>query len=119
MSNALKPCPFCGNNLLDMKEKKQATHRWYFVGCPKCGAIGPARFSNKEAVSWWNKVRINDDVCQADSAEPVAWKLEGGGAPDAVTLDKKYAYIDPLRDVIPLYAMPKITKETHTGGATS
>lgn len=44
---------------------------------------------------------------KADSSEPVAWMLEGGGAPDAVTLDKKYAYIDPLRDVIPLYAMPQ------------
>ncbi|GEM_PF-5406236 len=42
----------------------------------------------------------------AMGSEPTAWKLEGGGAPDHVTLDERVAHADPLRDVTALYEHP-------------
>lgn len=58
MNNELKPCPFCGNDLLEMKDRKNAALTWYFVWCPKCGAGGPNGISNKDsAVAFWNRAR--------------------------------------------------------------
>lgn len=36
-------------------------------------------------------------------AEPVAWLLSGGGAKNNVSFDSGNAYVDPLREVTPLY----------------
>ncbi|WP_448661267.1 hypothetical protein [Enterobacter hormaechei] len=38
--------------------------------------------------------------------EPVAWLLSGGGAKNNVSFDSGNAYVDPLREVTPLYAAP-------------
>ncbi|EGV0696156.1 DUF551 domain-containing protein [Escherichia coli] len=39
-------------------------------------------------------------------AEPVAWLLSGGGAKNNVSFDSGNAYVDPLREVTPLYIAP-------------
>jgi hypothetical protein len=39
-------------------------------------------------------------------AEPVAWLLSGGGAKNNVSFDSGNAYVDPLREVTPLYTAP-------------
>ncbi len=39
-------------------------------------------------------------------AEPVAWLLSGGGAKNIVSFDSGNAYVDPLREVTPLYTAP-------------
>lgn len=38
--------------------------------------------------------------------EPVAWLLSGGGAKNNVSFDSGNAYVDPLREVTPLYIAP-------------
>ena len=42
----------------------------------------------------------------AHEQEPVAWLLSGGGAKNAVSFDSGNAYVDPLREVTPLYTHP-------------
>ncbi|HHA0037632.1 TPA: DUF551 domain-containing protein [Yersinia enterocolitica] len=44
----------------------------------------------------------------AKRAEPVAWLLSGGGAKNIVTFDSGNAYVDPLREVTPLYTTPQL-----------
>ncbi|CNI28908.1 Uncharacterised protein [Yersinia frederiksenii] len=44
----------------------------------------------------------------AKQAEPVAWLLSGGGAKNIVTFDSGNAYVDPLREVTPLYTAPHL-----------
>ena len=39
-------------------------------------------------------------------AEAVAWLLSGGGAKNNVSFDSGNAYVDPLREVTPLYTAP-------------
>lgn len=49
-----------------------------------------------------------DIALAAKRAEPVAWLLSGGGAKNIVTFDSGNAYIDPLREVTPLYTTPQL-----------
>ena len=39
-------------------------------------------------------------------ADPVAWLLSGGGAKNNVSFDSGNAYVDPMREVTPLYTAP-------------
>ena len=42
MSEAIKPCPFCGGT--DVVIDEGTTHRWYVARCDRCGAqAGEAR----------------------------------------------------------------------------
>ncbi|MCU3340555.1 hypothetical protein N8V28_17610 [Enterobacter hormaechei subsp. hoffmannii] len=59
---------------------------------------------------------VNEDAALALAAmklalasievEPVAWLLSGGGAKNNVSFDSGNAYVDPLREVTPLYTAP-------------
>lgn len=42
--------------------------------------------------------------------EPVAWIVDGGGAPKRVTLNPVLANADPLVEVTPLYAAPVVSQ---------
>lgn len=44
----------------------------------------------------------------AMDSKPVAWLLSGGGAKNVVCFDSGNAYADPLREVTPLYAVPRL-----------
>lgn len=49
--DGLRPCPFCGQAVVKVREGKT---RWMY--CPTCGACGPGWFENDEdAISAWNR----------------------------------------------------------------
>ena len=52
MSN-LKPCPFCGHRMAEVKEIKTASHL-FGVECAACNASTGWRSSKKKAVQAWN-----------------------------------------------------------------
>jgi hypothetical protein len=55
MSNNPSPCPWCGSRA----EVEIANYAWCFVCCTDvyaCGAAGPGRDSNLEAVAAWNRM---------------------------------------------------------------
>lgn len=55
----LKPCPFCGGNakLMAPGYKHYLLHRYspHWCKCTQCGAEGPVKASDSEAVEGWNK----------------------------------------------------------------
>lgn len=59
MSHELKPCPFCGNDILLKKKSAAANHFWHFIECPKCGCSGPKGLSDEHSVRWWDQDRVN------------------------------------------------------------
>ena len=51
MNKKLKKCPFCG------KDEGEITHNEYmeyFVRCGNCGAMGPWRAHEDDAIEEWN-----------------------------------------------------------------
>lgn len=52
MKNALKPCPFCGNNGPEF-DTGGGTCRW--VICNDCGTEGPSADSKRQAAARWNE----------------------------------------------------------------
>lgn len=59
----LKPCPFCENNDVCLKQREQGYLRWVF--CNQCEAEGPPKRSDKEAIRNWN-VRTPDILAVLD-----------------------------------------------------
>ena len=58
MNKKLKKCPFCG------KDEGEITHNEYmeyFVRCGNCGAMGPWRAHEDDAIEEWN-TRKEEDV---------------------------------------------------------
>ncbi|WP_350360779.1 DUF551 domain-containing protein [Enterobacter hormaechei] len=52
------------------------------------------------------ELRSSEIALASLEAEPVAWLLSGGGAKNNVSFDSGNAYVDPLREVTPLYTAP-------------
>lgn len=48
----LKPCPFCGGKDISIINH---TAMGYWASCGPCGAIGPTRQTEEEAVEAWNR----------------------------------------------------------------
>lgn len=54
MSNTLLPCPFCGiSDAFGPIYDDHPIYKWLVV-CDECGAQGPARETEAEAVEAWN-----------------------------------------------------------------
>ena len=54
----LKPCPFksCENkDILVLLGQTGISSYMYFAYCPECGARGPRKYTEEEAISAWNK----------------------------------------------------------------
>lgn len=49
----LKPCPFCASSRVKMEFDKDRDE-WWFVGCTRCCAIGPAWSNQDRAAALWN-----------------------------------------------------------------
>ncbi|CRL46245.1 hypothetical protein SGGMMB4_04698 [Sodalis glossinidius str. 'morsitans'] len=41
------PCPFCRNDLLEIKREGDDTFTWHQVWCPACGCKGPGGLSEE------------------------------------------------------------------------
>ena len=55
--SALKPCPFCGSDDLDLMETDSGVgglNGWYYVTCWCCGADGGKEETKKKAKMVWN-----------------------------------------------------------------
>ena len=59
-----EPCPFCKERrdlhpvelaVLPAGDEPRAYASDFFVGCAKCGALGPPAGSETEAVEYWNR----------------------------------------------------------------
>jgi Lar family restriction alleviation protein len=61
MSEALKPCPFCGNKKRALQKLDKDVHGNYFIRCLWCGAGGGLVSSainvayKKAAIAAWNR----------------------------------------------------------------
>lgn len=56
----IKFCKFCGNNELDIEVTlDRESGKKYRVHCRQCGANGPLRNDEDNAILWWNN-RINE-----------------------------------------------------------
>lgn len=49
-----KPCPFCKNDALLLKQKRSGQTVFHYIYCQKCGTSGPHALSELSAISWWN-----------------------------------------------------------------
>src|SRR5262245_39581499 len=47
-----KPCPFCAN--ASVRTASFDDKRYWQVVCTKCGCLGPAKSTDKEAIIHWN-----------------------------------------------------------------
>ena len=60
MTEELKPCPFCGSNLIKLENMG-----WPSVYCIKCGAkvagMGYAEDGAKSAIKKWNRRQTNEN----------------------------------------------------------
>ena len=45
----LKPCPFCGNDQVDVVRELRLISTCMFVVCPSCGTRGPVAYRNDKA----------------------------------------------------------------------
>lgn len=55
---ALKPCPFCGEKLKDVKEANQVeehTIGFFSLVCKNCGTVGPEGRGIEGAIAAWNR----------------------------------------------------------------
>lgn len=59
-----RPCPYCGEEndvqaielaVLPAGDNPRAYQSDFFVGCAKCGALGPPAASETEAAENWNR----------------------------------------------------------------
>jgi Lar family restriction alleviation protein len=55
----IKPCPFCGNEEVEIDEVGIGE---FAIDCPECRAIGPIVGTVMEAISFWNDRRASDVV---------------------------------------------------------
>ncbi len=73
MSDALKPCPFCGNTRIKVDKYRTAIGVHYYAQCDYafggCGAELASRISRKEAIKDWNsRARgIPQDECTLEA----------------------------------------------------
>ena len=63
----IKPCPFCGNDSLELSALE------HFVCCRKCGNSGPDGADKKEAIRLWNS-RIQQFWPKIPTTEVEAWR---------------------------------------------
>lgn len=66
----IKPCPFCDSDNLAL----QAPDTFYmrkscWVKCLCCGAFGPIKQSNDDAIAVWNAAPRKDDIKQNIEAQ--------------------------------------------------
>ena len=59
----LKPCPFCGNEIIAYR----GTYVWglWYVGCERCGVNFPAFPTRERAFEAWNR-RADNEQREAD-----------------------------------------------------
>ena len=64
MTDTLKPCPFCGDTLMEYQELQDAVY------CDNCFACGPFAATKREAEAEWNDraALVDDAKASADSA---------------------------------------------------
>lgn len=55
LETVLKPCPFCGNEEVEMLECVGTS----IMCCPKCYTTGPEGNTVEEAIEKWNR-RVNE-----------------------------------------------------------
>jgi Lar family restriction alleviation protein len=53
MNDELKPCPFCGCKPW-FKPREYGVEKQTFVNCLHCGAVGPTKVNDDEAIASWN-----------------------------------------------------------------
>jgi hypothetical protein len=59
-SSSLKPCPFCANTRLEMRQYQLEGRPAYAVVCPECSSRGPGPNSEPDvAAEGWN-VRLGE-----------------------------------------------------------
>lgn len=67
MSNAIKPCPFCGLESPWLEDIETASGVRQYVYCHACGAMGGRRVDSSGAIEAWN--RRSDNSWMADEYE--------------------------------------------------
>lgn len=60
----LRPCPFCGSDLVTLIERKPRMYPWV-VMCHDCGAEAAVDLGQSGAIEAWNKRSLEDDLLAA------------------------------------------------------
>ena len=58
MTEKLKPCPFCGSNVILIHSTKEMI---YQIRCGRCGSNSSYFINKYHAINAWNR-RVNNDV---------------------------------------------------------
>lgn len=61
MSDDMKPCPFCGQDVCTVQQSFQCE----YVQCDRCEAMGPAGKTTDDAIAEWNR-RLGDPKDDGD-----------------------------------------------------
>jgi Lar family restriction alleviation protein len=62
MGKIKKKCPYCAESFLTVRSTESGGYGWmshtkFFVRCEKCGAYGPTKGTEEEAIKAWNERR--------------------------------------------------------------
>jgi Lar family restriction alleviation protein len=104
MSEAIKPCPFCGGEAYFAVGKIVDGRDWHYVECVQCGAIGPdvkyadhnIAVKSANALAW--NTRTPDPHIEALTAEREFFEEEWVSAVDK--LNKAVEALDGLLEAI-------------------
>lgn len=102
MSDALKPCPFCGGNdrLIEYHNPKTVLHPWYRIECEYCGAKGPGSDRGDHVQEWNTRAALSAPQPAAPQDAEIRCAVMGfgcvaiGQTKDQVTGQAGIIYLD-------------------------